>query len=84
MHLGYSVSYIGLPSLADYRNGITGPTSSQQPISTDHVYPFIAEAESTYGALLQDALVSRIAVDAGGVLAPDATTVSERVEDGMV
>src|SRR5260370_28669757 len=52
-------AYLVCRLLLEKKNNNTGPTPSQQPISTDHVYPFIAQAESTFGVLLQDALVSR-------------------------
>jgi hypothetical protein len=67
----FADDYIGLPTLEDMRTGKNTRPVEQEPLRGDQVYTFLVEAESNFAALLQDALVSRITVDASGILAED-------------
>ncbi len=67
-----AVDHVGLPSLGDMRNGIFSRPSDAEPLGRDQAYPFIALAESNLASLVQDALISGLAVDAYGSLASEA------------
>jgi hypothetical protein len=67
----FPADYIGLPSLEDMRRGVFGRPAGSEPAVRSQTYPFIILAESNFAALVQDALVSGLAVDAYGALASD-------------
>jgi hypothetical protein len=67
----FPVDHVGLPSLEDMRSGVFARPSDSEPLDRDHAYPFIILAESNLAALVQDAMVSGLAVDAYGSLASD-------------
>jgi hypothetical protein len=67
----FPVDYIGLPSLDDMRRGVFGRPADAEPAVRSQTYPFIILAESNFAGLVQDALVSGLAVDAYGALASD-------------
>ncbi len=68
----FPVDHVGLPSLDEMRRGIFARPSDEEPLDQDQSYPFIILAESNLASLVQDALVSGIAVDAYGALASEA------------
>jgi hypothetical protein len=67
----FPADYIGLPSLDDMRRGVFGRPADAEPAVRSQTYPFIILAESNFAGLVQDALVSGLAVDAYGALASD-------------
>ncbi len=68
----FPVDHVGLPSLDEMRRGIYARPSDKEPLDQDQSYPFIILAESNLASLVQDALISGIAVDAYGALASEA------------
>ncbi len=68
----FPVDHVGLPSLDEMRQGIYARPSDEEPFDQDEAYPFIILAESNLASLVQDALVSGLAVDAYGALASEA------------
>jgi hypothetical protein len=63
--------HVGLPSLDDMRRGVYARTADVEPLYSDQVYPFVVLAENNLASLVQDALVSGLAVDAYGSLASE-------------
>ncbi len=68
----FAADHVGLPSLDDMRNGIFARPSEVEPLDGDQAYPFVILADSNLATLVQDALVSGLAVDVYGVLASEA------------
>ena len=68
----FPIDHVGLPSLDDMRHGIFARPSDAEPLGRDQSYPFVVLAESNLSTLVQDAMVSGLAVDAYGSLAGEA------------
>jgi len=62
--VSFPVDHVGLPSLDEMRQGIYARPSDTEPLDQNQSYPFIILAESNLASLVQDALISGIAVDA--------------------
>lgn len=65
------VDHRSLASLDDMRASNFEFPALHEPIGAHLPYPFVLEAESSFFALAQDALVAGLAVDAAGRLAAD-------------
>ncbi len=68
----FPIDHVGLPSLDDMHHGIFARPSDAEPLGHDQAYPFVVLAESNLSTLVQDAMVSGLAVDAYGSLAGEA------------
>jgi hypothetical protein len=65
----FPVGYGDLPTLNDMNAGIYARAAYEEPFGKGFTYPFILIADSNFAALVQDALISGLAVDATGHLA---------------